>query len=747
VPLRGSSGLNIVSIRFKLILLVLAALTPTLLAAAFAVSYVYEAQGIEVERSMREATRALSLAVDRDLSRREAIVSTLANSPALTRGDLDEFYQQARQSAPTWDGSVALAGPDGEPLLNTRRPLGQPLPTRFGGLSDPPSADEMVSNLYRSDFGGMYSFSIRRPVIREGQIRYYLYLSSSAQQLSELLASQQLPQGWRGMVLDRDGRIVAHSRDAETYVGTLVSETLRERMAQVSEGFQRTLDPDGVPTLSYFSRAPSSRWVVVIAQPEQVVRRRTVLAVVFSSIGVLGLLGIAIGLAYWVGRKISQPLRILDAAAQAMGSGQVISAPATGMVETDRTARVLAQASEQIHGARRDMEARVAEAVAEVERSQQALLQAQKLEALGRLTGGIAHDFNNLLQALTVGLQLAQRNSQEPRAQRSLDACLRSVERGSKLTRQLMSFGRQQLSEARVLDVRELLLGMQDLLDGALPSRVRLILDLPEQPWPVFADGLQLELAILNLVLNARDAMPAGGEVRVRLRRLDDSLDWLELSVEDSGSGMSEEVRTRAFDPFYTTKATGKGTGLGLAQVHGFAVASGGRASIESETGRGTRIILQLPICHRVEPAAPAETEDSAEAARGARILLVDDDAHVLQVVADMLESQGYRVTRACSGDQALALFQATLEPGVPPGERIDLLFADIVMPGQLDGIDLALALRALQPSLPVLLATGYSEKAPGEFGFRVLSKPYQAKTLARILAELLSQTEHSAPA
>src|SRR5690606_10526654 len=175
---------------------------------------------------VREATRALSLAVDRDLSRREAIVSTLANSPALTRGDLDEFYQQARQSAPAWDGSVALAGPDGEPLLNTRRPLGQPLPTRFGGLSDPPSADEMVSNLYRSDFGGMYSFSIRRPVIREGQIRYYLYLSSSAQQLSELLASQQLPQGWRGMVLDRDGRIVAHSRDAETYVSTLVSETL-----------------------------------------------------------------------------------------------------------------------------------------------------------------------------------------------------------------------------------------------------------------------------------------------------------------------------------------------------------------------------------------------------------------------------------------------------------------------------------------------------------------------------------------
>lgn len=737
-------GLLIVSIRSKLILLVLAVLTPALLAASFAISYVYEDQGVEVERSMREATRALSLALDKDISRREAMVATLATAPALTRGDLLEFYQQARQIAPTWDTSVVLVDPDGQQLLNTRKPFGEPLPERSSGMPYPPSAEESVSNLYLSSISDLYSFSVRKAVIRDGQLRYYLYLSSSAQQLSELLTNQRLPPGWQGAVLDREGRIVARTHEAQTYVGSMASESFRKRVMAQEEGFQETVGRDGVSMVSYFSRAPSSRWAVVIAQPKHEVQRRTGFAVLFASLGAFWLLAIAIALAYWVGRKISMPLRILDAAAQAMGSGQMISPIPTGMVETDRTARVLAQASEQIQSAKLEMAARVAEAVAEVERSQRALLQSQKLEALGRLTGGIAHDFNNLLQALTVGLQLALRSVEEPRAQRALQACMRSVERGSKLTRQLMTFGRNQVSEARVLDLRELLLGMHDLLDGALPSRVQMRYELPEQPWPVFADPLQCELAVLNLVLNARDAMPAGGEVRISLCRVDQSLDSVELCVADTGSGMSEEVREKAFDPFYTTKEVGKGTGLGLAQVHGFAGASGGSVRIESEAGSGTRIILRLPLSD-LPLSSEGSVDELTETSRpSARILVVDDDPHVLEVVSDMLQSMGYQVGIAHAGEQALAMYQATLEPGVAPSQRFDLLFSDIVMPGPLDGIGLALAVRALDPNLPILLATGYSERAPADFGFRVLAKPYRAATLADALRQMLQERSSS---
>lgn len=730
------------SIRSKLVLLVLAVLTPALMAAALAISYVYEEQRNMVERGMREATRALALAVDRDLSRRQAIVATLATSPALRRGDLHEFYQQARQVAPSWDSSLVLYAPDGRQLLNTRRPLGDELPKRPSSTREEMDTSEVISNLYMSQTSEEFSFAVRYPILRDGKLLYVISMSSTARQLSDLMVEQGLPDGWLGAVVDRNGRIVARSRDADQHVGSSASGQLARYMREHSEGFVQSESLDGVPMLSFFSRAPASRWAVVIAQPRQEVERRIGVALLVATLGVVCLLGVAIALAYWVGRKISRPLRILDATAQAMGGGQRIVPVATGMVETDRTARVLAQASEQIHEARVDMAARVAEAVVQAEHSQSALLQAQKLEALGRLTGGIAHDFNNLLQALTVGLQLAQRSASEPRAQRALEACMRSVERGSKLTAQLMAFGRHQVAESRVVDLRELLLGMADLLEGALPSRISLELVLPERAWPVYLDPLQCELALLNLLLNARDAMPDNGKVRVELslNRLHEPAfgvaegDYIELRISDTGTGMSEEVQAKAFEPFYTTKPVGQGTGLGLAQVYGFVRASRGGVRIDSQMGFGTRITLLLPLSAEAPDVVEQEPQAMKTQAASRRILLVDDDEQVLELVDSMLQDLGYRVLTATSGEQALALYQGSLGADPQAPGQIDLLFSDIVMPGQLDGIGLALALRALTPDLPILLATGYSERAPADFGFRVLSKPYDARRLAEAL-------------
>lgn len=735
-----------VSIRSKLVLLVLAVLTPALLAAALAVSYVYDEQRNLVERGMREATRALALAVDRDLSRRQAIVATLATSPALTRGDLQEFYQQARQVAPTWDSSLVLYAPDGRQLLNTRRPLGDPLPAKPSSTQEEMDTSEVISNLYLSQTSNELSFSVRYPVLRDGKLLYVFSMSSTARQLSDLMVEQGLPPGWLGGVVDRNGLIVARSRAADVHVGSRADGPLAAQLSASDEGFVHSVSQEGVPMLSYFSRAPVSRWSVVIAQPREEVERRIGVALLIATLVVGCLLAAAIALAYWVGRKIARPLRILDATAQAMGGGQRVVPVSTGMVETDRTARVLAQASEQIHEARVEMAARVAEAVAQVEQSQSALLQAQKLEALGRLTGGIAHDFNNLLQALTVGLQLASRTATEARAQRALQACMRSVERGSKLTGQLMAFGRHQVAQSKVVDLRVLLLGMADLLEGALPSRIRLYLSLPERPWPVFLDPLQCELALLNMVLNARDAISASGEVRVdlQLNRLFDPAyrlppgDYVELRISDTGSGMPEEVQAKAFEPFYTTKPLGQGTGLGLAQVYGFACASGGSVRIDSQLDVGTRITLLLPLSEQPMAAPDDELPPVQVQAASRRILLVDDDAQVLELVESMLQELGYRVLTATDGEQALVLYQRSLEAGANPLERIDLLFSDIVMPGPLDGIGLALAVRALSPGVPVLLATGYSERAPADFGFKALSKPYDARRLAEALAREL---------
>jgi signal transduction histidine kinase/ActR/RegA family two-component response regulator len=732
----------IVSIRSKLVLLVLAVLTPALLAAALAISYVYKEQRDMVERSMREATRALALALDRDLSRRQAIVATLATSPDLRRGDLQEFYQQARQVAPSWDSSLVLYAPDGRQLLNTRRPLGDPLPLKPSSTREEMDTSEVISNLYMSQTSDEFSFAVRYPILRDGKLLYVISMSSTARQLSELMVEQGLPAGWLGAVVDRNGRIVARSRDADQHVGASATGALARQLSERTEGFVQSAVLDGVPMLSFFSRAPASRWAVVIAQPRHEVDRRISVALTVAILGVGLLLGVAIALAYWVGRKIARPLRILDATAQAMGGGQRIVPVATGMVETDRTARVLAQASEQIHQAREEMAARVAEAVVQAEQSQSALLQAQKLEALGRLTGGIAHDFNNLLQALTVGLQLALRSAGDPRAQRALEACMRSVARGSKLTAQLMAFGRHQVAESRVVDLRVLLLGMADLLDGALPSRIRLELVMPERPWPVYLDPLQCELALLNMLLNARDAIPGSGEIRLELglNRLHEAAfglepgDYIELRVSDSGTGMSEEVRAKAFEPFYTTKPVGQGTGLGLAQVYGFVQASHGSVRIDSQLDCGTRITLLLPFSSQAPEVVKEESQLVKTSAASRCILLVDDDAQILELVESMLQELGYRVLTATSGEQALALYQRSLQADPQAGEQIDLLFSDIVMPGQLDGIGLALALRALRPGLPILLATGYSERAPADFGFKVLSKPYDARRLAEAL-------------
>jgi PAS domain S-box-containing protein len=385
-------------------------------------------------------------------------------------------------------------------------------------------------------------------------------------------------------------------------------------------------------------------------------------------------------------------------------------------------------------------------------RAEAALRQAQKMEALGGLTSGVAHDFNNLLMVILGSLQLLERRlpQDDARAARLLDAALQGARRGQALTTRLLAFARQQELMPRPLDPAALLVALRPMLAQLLGPTIVIEDDLPPGLWTLRADPNQLELALLNLAANARDAMPDGGRLRLAARNVTVTSarsifidvgsqsvvpagDYVVLAIVDTGSGMDEAALARATEPFFTTKGAGKGTGLGLSMVHGFAEQSGGALKLSSRPGAGTTAELWLP--RTTDPAA-----DEAAAADGAagggsvrrslRILLVDDDPLVLASTTAMLEELGHDAVHiAASGEDALAVLQRDGD--------FDLLLTDHVMPG-LSGMQLAHRARALHPALPILLASGFADlDATAGATCPRLRKPYDLSDLAAALAAL----------
>jgi CheY-like chemotaxis protein len=359
------------------------------------------------------------------------------------------------------------------------------------------------------------------------------------------------------------------------------------------------------------------------------------------------------------------------------------------------------------------------------------------MEAMGQLTGGIAHDFNNLLTVVMGNLDLLKR-AREVQRPKLIDNAMQAVERARDLTQKLLAFGRRQPLKPEPTDLKALIAGMDDMLMQSLRGDVRLELELPDDLWPVEIDQAQLQVALINLAANARDAMPRGGTVRITAEntrvRDGEPFEGVAVSLTDTGHGMPREVLDRAFDPFFTTKDSGKGTGLGLAQVYGFAVQSGGSAAITSEVDKGTTVTLYLPRCHSPVSAGAASTSEVAVVDRSLRILLVEDNVQVAEVAGSILREHGHEVTVAHSADQALQMLEN--------GGRFDLVFSDLVMPGERNGLDLARMVRGRWPFLPILLATGYSEaggRATQE-GFTLLAKPYRAATLVATIERVTAE-------
>jgi PAS domain S-box-containing protein len=379
--------------------------------------------------------------------------------------------------------------------------------------------------------------------------------------------------------------------------------------------------------------------------------------------------------------------------------------------------------------------------------SQESTLQAQKMEAIGQLTAGMAHDFNNLLQVINGNLEVAQASLHNPDAARTaLDRAQRAALRAGKLTQQLLTFARKQRLEPKRININALVVEFSEMLVRTLGDKVELRLDLRPGLPLCNLDPTHLEMALLNVLINARDAMPDGGEVtvatsfmRAEERRHSDNRahsmppgTYVTLCVIDNGAGMAPEVLRRATEPFFTTK--GPGTGLGLAMVHGFVQQSHGRLEIESTPGGGTTVHMTFPVAddgiHRV-PETPDAVDDAD--ARKCTVLVVEDNDDVRELAEAVLAMAGYDVRSASSGEQALQV----LEGGAP----IDLLFTDVIMPGGMNGLELVERTRALRPGLPVLVTTGYMDELPGRTGgpgLNILAKPYKHEDLLeRVAAEL----------
>ena len=398
------------------------------------------------------------------------------------------------------------------------------------------------------------------------------------------------------------------------------------------------------------------------------------------------------------------------------------------------------QAEANLTGLNELLEERVAAAVAERDAAQAALLQSQKLEAIGQLTGGVAHDFNNLLTVIIGALDVVERHPDDTRRrERMVGAALAAAKRGEKLTQHLLAFARRQPLKAEVCRIDRLIAESEGLLKRALGDAYTFHLRLGAGVRSARIDAGQFEAALLNLVVNARDATPPGGRVSIEsgpvtLERKEGDLEpgrYLRVAVRDTGSGMDAQTIARAVEPFFTTKPPGEGTGLGLSQVYGFARQSGGSVQIESQAGQGATVALLLPVSEDDAGGEAAPRVDTIRAQTPSRVLLVEDDPQVAELVDAMLHDLGHTVVRATSVDEALSR--------LAQDDSIQLVLSDVIMPGGKSGVDLAEKLAATRPGLPVVLCSGYTggdqgRARAGDWPF--ISKPFSLETLARALTQ-----------
>jgi signal transduction histidine kinase len=726
------------NIRSRLIILVACVLLPAFGAGVISIWYVYAEEQRAQERTLSEAARVLAQLIDNELESSAKFLQALSASPDLAAGKFDRFYQQAKTLSHGGRNTIILSSLDGTQLLNTRLPLNAPGRTINPRLLDlrkvaDPRAT-VVSDLFFAPLGQRYDFAIQAPVVVDGVLRYYMSRGIEAQEMQRFLAAQGFPDRWIASVVDRTGTVIARNADSEKFIGKRATGALAAKIrAGLDQGVNEGVSLDGKQVKAFFHRAPASGWTVILSVPTADLNRPAMRAsLLLTGLILLTLLG-ALALTQRYLNKILVPIHRLRDDAERLRRGAPVTPFSSGLAELDVVNATLVGASRELLEAKANMERRVAEAIESTERAQRALLHSQKLEALGRLTGGVAHDFNNVLQTLTSALQLISMESNPSKIPSRIAICTKAVSRAAMLVAQLRAFGRAQDVYLQTVNAGDAVASALPMLRNSLSSAITLETHIAQDSWAITVDPTQFELALLNLVLNARDAISGPGVISIQLQNCSrPEGDHVEISITDTGVGMPPELLAKAFDPFFTTKPVDQGSGLGLPQAYGFAVQSGGTLALTSEPGNGTRASLLLPRAKAVEaapPAPPVHSRVATPAVLDATVLFVEDDSLVRESVKPILEQAGATVVCASSGDEAMRILEA--------GTHVDILFTDIVMPGALNGVLLAQQVREHFPGIALVLATGYFDEKFNVPDATLLTKPYEAAALVELLAKL----------
>jgi signal transduction histidine kinase/ActR/RegA family two-component response regulator len=678
--------------RRSLAALGVAAMLPTVVFSAFSVFYLLRVERERVETATLARSQTLMMLVDSQLQRHLAALDVLTSAVYFDTQDWKSFYgrsQRVLNVNPLWETIVLIDVASDQQLLDLRTPFGLagPIDTvhRQGLQAMAASARQTVGPIESNERPIVWIYA---PVLKDGGVKYALAAGLKPQAFQDLLVSLA-QRGSTAAIVDQNGTFVGRTLSFDERVGTPATHYVREAIRAKPGGLYQGTTYEGLKNYTAYHVSPFSGWSAHLA----------VASATIDSPGRWSF--VAAGLAALGGLLLGGFLVIL----------------------------VL-----------RDM--------AERRRADEMLRQSQKMEAIGQLTGGIAHDFNNLLTAIIGNLDMIRNRAANDRLQRLADNALEAARRGAKLSSQLLAFSRSQRMNVSTVDLQQLLNGMSGLLSQSVGPAVHVDVRIANEARFVVSDANQLELALLNLAVNARDAMPNGGALEITARRTTNTGgrlpagDYVDLCVADTGVGMSEEVRSRAIEPFFTTKPVGQGTGLGLSQVYGVVRESRGALNVESEPGRGTTVCLTLlaasPVDatvgeHPVTVAAP-----QSQPGPPVRILVVDDDRLVRRFMSDSLRSLRYHVVDAEHGAEALEILNK---------ETFDLMVVDFAMPG-MNGADVARAAQAKQPALRVLVVSGYADSAALEAALgsvRQLRKPFNLAELGAAVAETMAAARQEA--
>jgi signal transduction histidine kinase/ActR/RegA family two-component response regulator len=751
------------SLRARLLLLVVASVMP-LLAFSLGSQYLQYRQAVDStgQRTL-ELARSMTQVVEQELQARMVALQVLALSPALRGDDIAGFREQAQAViAQQFPGSnLILLREDGQQLMNTLLPPQASLPVRpnLESLRQVfATAAPAVSDLYMGAIGPRLVVAIDVPVKRDdGSVAYVLSTNPVLEDFAAIIRRQQLRAGWLVSVFDRHGINVARTPNSERFVGLPASADMLGHLLAEREAKFENVSREGIELVSAFSHSARFGWGVAVGVPRAELTAPAVSAATRTLAAGAILLALSLIMALLVARQITGPIAALRQLAGTGGgaapAGTASAAGAsTGLRETDEVARALIAAEADREASDRD-KARARAALGE---SEEKLRQSQKMEAVGQLTGGLAHDFNNLLLVIIGSLDdLIDSKNNAPAEQDLARQALEAAQRGADLIRSLLAFARRQPLQPRRIAINDLMRTIAKLLARTLGERIAVTLELAPDVWPVVADPAQLEAALTNLATNARDAMPRGGRLTIATanRHLDEDYgsqhaevvpgDYAVIEVSDTGSGIPPELLTQIFDPFFTTKPQGEGTGLGLSMVFGFMKQSGGHINVYSEPSAGTTFRLYLPR-DRTADLPHRESDTASPQGGGETVLVVEDNPTLRAMVVMQLTRLGYRVRQSESAAAAITVLEQA-------PQRIDLLFADVVMPGKLDGYDLARIVRQRWPATGILMTSGFpgtklDHATTVAADIPLLTKPYRRAALAQALRAALGNGRPGKP-